>query len=476
MIDTTTPLWHGEELVAALGAEPRGALPAAIAGASIDTRTIQPGEVFFPLKDARDGHDFVADAFAKGAALAVVSRERADELARLGPVAVVEDPLKAMERAGMARRAALNGRVIAVTGSVGKTGTKEALKLVLSQQGETMAPVGSHNNHWGVPLTLVRTPRHSAFAIYEIGMSNPGEIAPLARMARPHVAIVTTVQPVHLEAFASVAAIADEKGAIYEGLEPGGVAVVNADIVHAERLKAHAFASRAGRVVTFGEHEKADARLISCALHPDLSTVEAEVMGVRVAYKVGSPGKHIVMNSLAVLAAAKLAGADLALAALALAELKPPQGRGARQTLVAAGGTLTLIDESYNANPASMRAALDNLGRLRPSGRGRRIAVLGDMLELGPDGPAMHADLAEAIVGNGVDLVFVCGPLMRNLYDALPADRRGAYAASSQGLEAHVVDALKPGDVVTVKGSLGSRMGPIVKAIVARFPPASADE
>jgi UDP-N-acetylmuramoyl-tripeptide--D-alanyl-D-alanine ligase len=476
MSDSTSPLWRGEELVAALGASVMGALPGSVTGASIDTRTIQPGDVFFPLKDVRDGHDFVADAFAKGASLAVVARERADTLAGLGPLAVVDDPLKAMERAGMARRAELSARVIAVTGSVGKTGTKEALKLILSRQGATMAPVGSYNNHWGVPLTLVRTPRDVEFAVYEIGMSNPGEIAPLARMARPHVAIITTVQPVHLEAFPSVAAIADEKGAIYDGLEPGGVAIANADIPYADRLKAHAFAARAGRVVTFGENPKADVRLISCALHPDLSTVEAEVMGVRVAYKIGSPGKHIVMNSLAVLAAAKLVGADLALAGLALADLTPPQGRGARQRLNASGGTLTLIDESYNANPASMRAALDNLGRLKPTGRGRRIAVLGDMLELGPDGPAMHADLADSITANRVDIVFACGPLMRNLYDALPSAHRGAYAASSQGLEAHVTDALNPGDVVTVKGSLGSRMGPIVKAIVARFPPAATDD
>jgi UDP-N-acetylmuramoyl-tripeptide--D-alanyl-D-alanine ligase len=476
MSEQATPLWRGDELAAALGADAASALPGVVTGASIDTRTLQPGDAFFPLKDARDGHDFVADAFAKGAALAVVARERAEGLKGLGPLAVVDDPLRAMERAGMVRRADLSARVIAVTGSVGKTGTKEALKLVLSRQGATMAPVGSYNNHWGVPLTLVRTPRDTAFAVYEIGMSNPGEIAPLAQMARPHVAIITTVQPVHLASFPSLSAIADEKAMIYEGLEPGGVAVANADIPFVDRLRAHAFAARAGRFVTFGESPKADVRLISCSLHPDLSTVEADVMGVRVAYKLGSPGKHIVINSLSVLAAAKLVGADLALAALALGDLQPPQGRGARQTLAAGSGTLTLIDESYNANPASMTAALDNLGRLKPARHGRRIAVVGDMLELGPTGPAMHADLARPVVDNGVDLVFACGPLMRNLYDALPSAHRGAYAASSQGLEALVIDALRAGDIVTVKGSLGSRMGPIVKAIVARFPPAANDE
>jgi UDP-N-acetylmuramoyl-tripeptide--D-alanyl-D-alanine ligase len=199
-------------------------------------------------------------------------------------------------------------------------------------------------------------------------------------------------------------------------------------------------------------------------------------MGQRVTYKIGSPGRHIVMNSLAVLAAVKLVGADLALAALSLADLTPPQGRGARQKLLAPGGALTLIDESYNANPASVRAALDNLSRLEPGRGGRRIAVLGDMLELGPAGPEMHRALAEAIAAAGVDLVFVCGPLMRHLYDALPTGRRGAYAAASAGLEALLLDAVRSGDVITVKGSLGSKMGPLVAALRARFPPAATEE
>jgi UDP-N-acetylmuramoyl-tripeptide--D-alanyl-D-alanine ligase len=471
----TTPLWTGPDLIAALAARPEGAMPAAVTGASIDTRTLQPGDVFFAIRDARDGHDFVANAFAAGASLAVVDAAHAPGLHGKGPLAVVDEPLRAMERAGVARRGELKAGVVAVTGSVGKTGTKEMLKLVLSRQGETMAPVGSYNNHWGVPLTLVRTPAATRYAVYEIGMSNPGEIAPLALMARPDVAIVTTVQPVHLQSFPSVEAIADEKAAIYDGLPAHGVAIGNADIPHTARLRAHAMASKAGRFVTFGESAGADVRLISCALHADLSTVEAEVFGTRVVYKIASPGKHVVMNSLAVLAAAKLIGADLALAALALADFTPPQGRGARQLLSAPGGEISLIDESYNANPASMRAALENLGRLKPTGRGRRIVVLGDMLELGPQGPRMHADLAGPIDENKVDLAFVCGPLMRNLYDVLPAARRGAYAAASSGLEPLLLDALRAGDVVTVKGSLGSRMGPLVKAMTARFPPVSAD-
>ena len=473
---TSEPLWSGHELALALDGAVWGEAPAAIGGASIDTRTLQRGDAFFAIRDARDGHDFVPDAFARGAALCVVDAARAREFAHLGPLCVVDHPLRAMERAGMARRAKLAAGVIAVTGSVGKTGTKEALKHILSRQGPTMAPVGSYNNHWGVPLTLVRTPADARYAVYEIGMSNPGEIAPLARMARPDVAIITTVQAVHLAAFPSVDAIADEKAAIYDGLPAHGVAVANADIPQAARLKAHAMAGRAGRVVTFGESEGADARLLSCSLQADLSTVVASIMGQRVTYKIGSPGRHIVMNSLAVLAAVKLIGADLALAALSLADLTPPQGRGARQKLLAPGGALTLIDESYNANPASVRAALDNLSRLEPGRGGRRIAVLGDMLELGPSGPEMHRALAEAIAAAGVDLVFVCGPLMRHLYDALPTGRRGAYAAASAGLEALLLDAVRSGDVITVKGSLGSKMGPLVAALRARFPPAATEE
>ena len=471
----TSPLWTGPDLIRALGARLAGDMPALVSGASIDTRTLQPGDVFFALIDQRDGHAFVSAAFAKGAVLAVVDEAHADALAGMGPLAVVDDVLRAMERAGMVRRSELDAGVIAVTGSVGKTGTKEALKLVLSRQGATMAPVGSYNNHWGVPLTLVRTPRDTRYGIYEIGMSNPGEIAPLAVMARPDIAIITTVQAVHLAAFPSIDAIADEKAAIYDGLPHHGIAICNADIPQLSRIRAHAMASKAGRFVTFGEAADADARLVSCVLQADLSVVDASIFGTRVAYKIGSPGKHIVMNTLAVLAAASLIGADLALAALALGDLKPPEGRGARQKLFAPGGEITLMDESYNANPASMQAALENLGRITPGPRGRRIAVVGDMLELGPSGPQMHAQLLPAIEANAIDLVFAAGPLMRNLYDALPAGRRGAYAATSAGLEALVLDALRAGDVITIKGSLGSKMGPVVKAMMTRFPPVSVD-
>lgn len=470
----TSALWSGEQLLAAMGARADGPMPATVGGISIDTRSLQPGDAFFAIQgEARDGHDFVAGALEKGAALAVIDEAHAGAFA--GPCAVVPDVLKAMERAGMARRAKLNAKVVAVTGSVGKTGTKEALRLVLSRQGKTHAPVASYNNHWGVPLTLCRTPRDVAYAVYEIGMSNPGEIEPLARMVSPDVAIVTTVQPVHLAAFDSIDGIAHEKAAIFSGLKPGGTAIINADIAQAGLLRSLAEASPAKRIISFGESADADVRLVSYALQEEGSTAVASVFGQEVAYKLGSPGKHIVLNCLSVLAAIEPMGADLALAALALADLTPPAGRGARQILQAPGGPFTLIDESYNGNPASMRAAIENLGRIAPQGRGRRIAVIGDMRELGPTGQALHDGLAEPLTGNGIDLVLACGPLMKGLYERLPSALRGGYAAQSDELEPLVLDVIRAGDVITVKGSLGTRMGPIVKAIQARFPAMPTD-
>ncbi|HEV2554831.1 MAG TPA: UDP-N-acetylmuramoylalanyl-D-glutamyl-2,6-diaminopimelate--D-alanyl-D-alanine ligase [Bosea sp. (in: a-proteobacteria)] len=473
----SAPLWSGDELVAALGARADGAVPSAVTGISIDTRTLEPGDAFFAITgEARNGHDFVAAALEKGAALVVVDEAHAEQFAGRGALAIVPDVLKAMERAGSVRRAELKAGVVAVTGSVGKTGTKEALRLVLSRQGKTHAPVASYNNHWGVPLTLCRTPRDVAYAVYEIGMNHPGEILPLAKLVRPQVSIITTIQPVHLAAFSSLEGIAEEKAGVFWELEPGGTAILNADIPQADLLERIAKAGRAGRVIRFGESLTADVRLISCALRSDVSTVDAVVMGQPITYRIGSPGKHIVINSLAVLAAAQALGADLALAALALGDLRPPAGRGAQQRLEAPGGPFTLIDESYNGNPASVKAAIENLGRIPVAGRGRRIAVLGDMLELGPTGPDLHKGLAPAITANGIDSVFACGPLMRGLYDSLPSTLRGAYAAQASGLEPLVLDTVRAGDVIMIKGSLGSRMGPIVKALTIRFPASSAED
>ncbi|MEW6644033.1 MAG: UDP-N-acetylmuramoylalanyl-D-glutamyl-2,6-diaminopimelate--D-alanyl-D-alanine ligase [Pseudomonadota bacterium] len=468
---TVQPLWTIGEMADAMRAARSGPLPDAITGISIDSRTIKPGEAYFAIKgDVHDGHDFVAAALKNGAAVAVVADSRRGAFADDAPLLVVPDVLDALGDLGVVGRARFAGKVIAVTGSVGKTSTKEALRHVLAAQGKTHASVASFNNHWGVPLTLARCPADAVYAVFEIGMNHAGEIEPLVKMVRPHVAVITTVEPVHLEFFAGVEAIADAKAEIFTGLEPGGVAVLNRDNGQFARLQKRAKTCGVSRIVSFGTDRKADARLLDVSLHAGCSAVHADILDHDITYKVGMPGRHMAMNSLAVLAAVTLAGADLVAAALALAELQPPAGRGARLTLGLPQGVATLIDESYNANPASMAAALDVLGQAPVGPRGRRIAVLGDMLELGQSSGDLHRGLAEPVAAAKADLVFCCGPLMRNLWDALPSTRRGGYAENSAALEGAVAAALRAGDAVMVKGSLGSKMKLIVTALEKRFP------
>ena len=463
---TARLLWTVDAMAAAIGAEREGALPQSVPGISIDSRTLAPGDAFFAIQgDNRDGHDFVGPALAGKAGLAVVSSSRRAELPRAAPLLVVPDVLAALRALAAAARARLQGKVIGVTGSVGKTGTKEALRLALSKDGETHASAASYNNHWGVPLSLARCPASARYAVLEMGMNHAGEIEPLSRLARPHVAIITTVAPVHLEFFGSLAKIANAKAEIFLGLEAGGAVVLNRDNSQFAHLKRRAKAAGVGQIITFGDHEEADARLIKCALQPDCSTVQADILGTELTYKIGAPGRHLVHNSLAVLAATVLVGADLALSALALADFKPTSGRGAAVEIDLPGGRATVIDESYNANPASMAAALALLGQKPVGARGRRVAVLGDMLELGPRGRALHRGLLAAVDANAIDLVFCCGPLMRALWQALPASRRGGYAEDAAALEPQVLSAVGAGDVVMIKGSLGSRMAPIVKAL-----------
>jgi UDP-N-acetylmuramoyl-tripeptide--D-alanyl-D-alanine ligase len=467
---TDRPLWTVEAMAAAMRATRAGRLPSSIPGISIDTRTLAPGEAFFAIKgDNRDGHEFVEAALKAGAGLAVVAADKRDGFAEDAPLLVVGDVLDGLRDLARAARARTQAKIIGVTGSVGKTGTKEALRLALGRQGETHASAASYNNHWGVPLSLARCPQDARFAVFEMGMNHAGEIAPLTALVRPQVAIVTTVEPVHLEFFSSIEAIADAKAEIFLGLEPGGAAVINRDNSQFSRLEKSARNAGVTRIVAFGEHAGADARLVQCSLQPDGSTVQARILGDDVTYKLGAPGRHLVLNSLAVLAAVALVGADLALAALALAELQPASGRGVRVTLALPGGAALLIDESYNANPASMRAALALLGHADVGPRGRRIAVLGDMLELGSRGQELHRDLAEAVRAHHVDLVFCCGPLMRALWEALPSACQGGYAETSTALEPHVLAAIQPGDAIMIKGSLGSRMAPIVKALQSRY-------
>jgi UDP-N-acetylmuramoyl-tripeptide--D-alanyl-D-alanine ligase len=330
------------------------------------------------------------------------------------------------------------------------------------------ASAKSFNNHWGVPLSLANMPRDTRFGVFEAGMNHAGEIHALTQLIRPAIAIVTTIAPVHLGFFRSIEEIADAKAEIFDGLEPGGTAILNRDNPHYERLVRRA-RDRGAKIVSFGEAKEADARAVSVELGPDGSQVGADIMGETVSYRLGAPGRHLVQNSLAVLAAAKLAGADLPLAARSLANLHAQAGRGARTLIAAKDGAVALIDESYNANPASMRAALATLGLTPRTEFKRRVAVLGDMLELGPEGAKLHESLAEYIDGAGVDVVFACGELMGSLYQALPAGRRGAYAKTAEELAPMLMEAVGPGDVIMVKGSLGSRMAPLIEALKRRF-------
>jgi UDP-N-acetylmuramoyl-tripeptide--D-alanyl-D-alanine ligase len=464
---SAAPLWTTIAMAEAMRASSNGALPEAISGLSIDSRTIAPGEAYFAIKgDIHDGHDFVAAALKAGAALAVVAAAQRDKFASDAPLLVVDDVLAGLVALAHAARA----QVIAITGSVGKTSTKEALRRVLDAQGSTHASTASFNNHWGVPLSLARCPASVRFAIFEIGMNHAGEIETLVKMVRPQVAVITTVEPVHLEFFAGIEAIADAKAEIFNGLEPGGAVVLNRDNSQFDRLQQSANKLGISRIVSFGADKQSDARLLDVSLHADRSAVHANILGYDVTYKLGMPGRHMAMNSLAVLAAASLAGADLALAALSLSQIEPAAGRGARRALEVASGEATLIDESYNANPASMAAALNVLGAAAIGPQGRRIAVLGDMLELGPTSAMLHRGLVDAVKANHIDLVYCCGPLMRNLWDALSTGKRGGYADSADTLESQLVGAIRAGDAIMVKGSLGSKMKTIVNALEKRFP------
>ena len=472
-------LWTSDEAVAATGG--RTTASWAAGGVSIDTRTLQPGDLFVALKDVRDGHDFVGQALEKGAAAALVSRVP-DGLSSGAPLLVVPDVLKALEDLGRAARARAKARVVGVTGSVGKTSTKEMLRVVLGGQGRVHAAEASYNNHWGVPLTLARLPREADFAVIEIGMNHPGEIAPLSRMARPDVVVVTTVAPAHLEAFESVEGIAHEKASIIEGLQPGGVAILQADVVTSPILCAKAKAAQV-RSLTFGAAEAADYRMVSVQIGDDSTVVRATRQGQPVLYKVMSPGRHFAANGLAVLAVADALGLDPVISATDLGRWQPPAGRGVRERimldLVEETG-FELIDDAFNANPASMAASLEVLVNARPQdgigsrAKGRRIAILGDMLELGPTEAALHAAIAETPGLAAIDLIHCVGPRMKALHAALPRGQRGDWVATAAELvprARHLIDA---GDIILVKGSKGIKVSLMVDALRKLGQPAAA--
>lgn len=450
------PLWTAAELIEATG----GALshPFVADGVSIDTRTLAPGDLFVALLgDGRDGHGFVPDALARGAAGAMVHRD----VLPAAPVLRVEDTLAGLSRLGGFARARLDAsdfRLIAVTGSVGKTTTKEMLRGALATFGPTHAAAASHNNHWGLPLTLARTPRDARFCIAEIGMNHANEIAPLARLARPHVAVITSIAKAHVGHLGSVEAIADEKASIMRGLEPGGVALLPADSAQLPRLKAQAGGAA---ILTFGADPAADVRLVHSDADEAGSRIHVDIVGHTASLRLAAPGRHMVMNAVAALAVLAALDLDPSGAIDALEAFVPLAGRGARRDIRVGCGTALLLDESYNGNGESMRAALDVL-RLQQSRR--RVAVLGDMLELGDAGPAEHAGLADAVI-NSVDCLFTCGPLMRNLFEAVPQSLHGAHTADSAALAPVVAAAVAKGDAILVKGSLGSGMKRVIKAI-----------
>ena len=463
-------LWTVEELLAATGGHLEGAeVSGELTGVEIDSRSVGKGDIFIAIKgENQDGHLYVAKGLKAGAGLAIVSKVD-DEMRAGGPLLVVDDTLKAMEQIGMARRAGSKAQIIAVTGSVGKTTTKDALAVGLAACGKTHASVASYNNQWGVPLTLARMPRDAQYAVFEIGMNHAGEISTLVKMVRPHIAIITAIAESHLGHFASIEKIADAKAEIFDGIEKGGSAVLNQDSSFFEMLSAKAKKAGVENIIGFGKAVGGDVQLGKAVLHNSCSCVSAKVFGEDVTFKLGSPGEHVVMNTLAVLAAIKLVDADLALAVLALAGLTPPKGRGVRYQLLAKDGEFLVIDESYNANPASMRAALALLGRAEAKQGGRRIAVLGDMLELGDNAQQLHLDLVEPIEEAGVDRVYACGPMMESLFRQLSAFRQALWKQSSSELERQLMSEIRAGDVIMIKGSLGSKMGPLLEAIKHRF-------
>jgi len=450
-------LWTADEIAAATGGTVAGDFAAT--GVSIDSRTVEPGDLFVALAGVRDGHEFVAQTAAKGAAGALVSQAVAT------PAVVVADTFKALEALAVAaRERAPQARRGAVTGSVGKTSVTRAVEAGLRRAGKAHASVKSYNNHIGVPLTLARMPRDTERAVFEVGMNHADEITPLSKFIRPHAVAITTVGPVHLENFAEgEIGVAKAKAEIFDGLEPGGVAVLNADNQWFDLLKGEA--EKVGAAVRDFGRDAAYARLVDFVVEGAGATVVAELDGQPLSFPIRQTGVHWGPNSLCVLLMLEALGVDRATALAALAEFAPIEGRGAEIEVALKGGAFTLVDESYNANPVSMQAALATLGARKVAGR--KIVALTDMLELGPDSPRFHAQLAEAIEKAGIDLVFCAGPLMMSLWNALPQERRGGYADAAPALAQQIVEAMQPGDVVMVKGSNGSRAGAIAAALSA---------
>ena len=465
-----TVIWQSAE--AALATDGVATRDWAATGVSIDSRNLAAGDLFIAIRGPNtDGHLYVTNALKRGAAAAMVARDWAEGQAAAGdmPLLVVPDTDKGLNALARAARERGEARIVAITGSVGKTSTKEALAKILSEQAPTTATLGNLNNQWGLPLSMARMPAESIYGVFELGMNHAGELTPLSKLLRPNVAIITTVESVHLEFFESEEAIADAKGEIFAGMCGGsGAAVLNADNRHFERLRHMAKEAGIGRVFSFGAKPGADFHMIDWRVEDGGNLVEADLAGRRIRFRTGGAGRHWAMIGVSALGAAWLLGADLEKAAATLAEIRPPKGRGLQHRLrLPGGGEFTLIDESYNASPASMRAAIAVLGATPTGPSGRRIAVLGDMLELGGDSPQLHAGLAPDLEAEHVDMLFSCGRNMTELSAAVPSAMDALHTEASDGLIGLLTETVRAGDVVTVKGSLGSRMAPVVEALLA---------
>lgn len=459
-----TALWTSEQAAVATGGV--STVPWKTNGVSIDSRTLNSGDLFVAIQGPNhDGDRFVASALESGAAAAMVSGDVAANTN--APLLIVKDTTTGLKNLGRAARNRGQAKIIAVTGSMGKTSTKEALALVLGRQGMTSATQGNLNNQWGLPLSLARMPAEARYGVFEMGMNHPGEIDMLSRLARPDIAIITNVDAVHLKYFQSEYAIAAAKAEIFVGMNTNGIAILNRDNAYFEQLRDAALAANVTDIRTFGTHADATSRLIDADVQGSHSDVTAQIDGQIIRYTIGAPGHHWVLNSLAVLAAVSALDADAGKAAKVLADLRPLPGRGAHTSIETPSGSILLIDESYNASPTSMRAALNVLGAADAAPKGRRIAVLGDMLELGPESFALHVGLVDAIASNNIDLVYTVGAYMAHLAAALPSDITTRHADSSEEIMTPLLDALSPGDIVMVKGSLGSRMAVVVEALLA---------
>ena len=457
-------LWTKESVCGATGGTGGGDWFAS--GVSIDSRTIEPGDLFIALKGPHtDGHEHVSQALANGAAAALIDHRQNGEVEN-GKIVTVANTMTALNKLGKAARDRSSAKIIAVTGSVGKTGTKDALRNALNLQGKTSASAHSYNNQWGVPLSLARMPADAEYGVFEVGMNHSGEIKLLSQMVRPHLAIITTIEPAHIEFFHSIEEIADAKSEIFIGMMDG-TAILNRDNPHYVRVAKQARSPNIKRVLSFGEHPEADARLISRVADCSGNNVEAVICGRRIGYRLGLPGQHLVQNSLAVLAAISAVGADVASAAKTLNELTPIAGRGTRHTIEIDDGNFTIIDESYNANPASMRAAIETLAVMRPGPCAKRIAVLSDMCELGTSSNDYHVELARTLSTCGIDKVYACGKHMAAMFAALPATLKGGFSNSTTELGQTISKKIRAGDVVTVKGSLESGMKTVVDQLIA---------